>query len=190
MKVGLARVSLASQCRDLQVDALKAAGCERIYEESASGAQRDRPQLQAALAYLRAGDSLVVWRLDRLARSTRQLLNTIADLEQRDINFVSLTEQIDTSSPGGRFFFTVAAGMAEFERELIRERVNAGLAAARARGRVGGRPRALSSEDLTVAKALLKDGELTVRQVAQRVGCAPSTLYAYLPAARTVTEER
>lgn len=184
MLIGYARVSTRDQKPHLQRDALQAAGCERIFEETASGAKRERPELQAALAFMRAGDSLVVWKLDRLARSTRQLLETVELLEQRGIGLKILTQNIDTASAGGRLIFTVFSAIAEFEREIIRERTRAGLEAARARGRRGGRPRALSEKDLKQARALLSDPDITVAEVARRLGVGPSTLYRYLPAAR------
>lgn len=189
MLIGYARVSTRDQKPHLQIDALREAGCERIFEETASGAKRDRPELIAALDYLRDGDSLVVWKLDRLARSTRQLLETVETLDQRGIGLRILTQNIDTTSAGGRLIFTVFSAIAEFEREIICERTRAGLEAARARGRKGGRPRALSEKDLKEAKALLTDPEITVEDVARRLGVGPSTLYRYLPAARQSVQE-
>ena len=184
MLIGYARVSTRDQKPHLQLDALREAGCERIFEETASGARRDRPELTAALEFMRSGDSLVVWKLDRLARSTRQLLETVEALERRGIGLKILTQNMDTTSAGGRLIFTVFSAIAEFEREVIRERTRAGLDAARARGRKGGRPRALSDKDLKEARALLTDPEITVADVARRLGVGPSTLYRYLPAAR------
>lgn len=184
MLIGYARVSTRDQKPHLQVDALREAGCERIFEETASGAKRDRPQLAMALDYMRNGDTLVVWKLDRLARSTRQLLETVEALEQRGIGLRILTQNIDTTSAGGRLIFTVFSAIAEFEREIICERTRAGLDAARSRGRKGGRPRALSEKDLKQARALLTDPEITVEDVARRLGVGPSTLYRYIPAAR------
>ena len=189
MLIGYARVSTRDQKPHLQIDALRDAGCERIYEETASGAKRDRPELMAALDFMRAGDSLVVWKLDRLARSTRQLLETVELLEERWIGLNILTQNIDTGNAGGRLIFTVFSAIAEFEREIIRERTRAGLDAARARGRTGGRPRALSEKDLKEARALLTDPEITVEDVARRLGIGPSTLYRYLPAARHAVQE-
>lgn len=189
MKIGYGRVSTSDQSPDLQTDALESAGCERVFVEKASGAQRDRPQLKAALSHLREGDVLVVWKLDRLARSLKQLIETVEALEAHRVNLVSLTEAIDTTTPAGRLTFHIFAAMAEFERSIIRERVNAGLAAAKARGRVGGRPRSVSDDDITAAKAMLKDGQFTVAEVAKRIGCSAATLYRHIPAARsTVTE--
>jgi DNA invertase Pin-like site-specific DNA recombinase len=184
MLIGYARVSTRDQKPHLQLDALREAGCERVFEETASGAKRDRTELKAALEFMRGGDSLVVWKLDRLARSTRQLLETVEALELRGIGLKILTQNMDTTSAGGRLIFTVFSAIAEFEREIIRERTRAGLDAARTRGRKGGRPRALSDKDLKQARALLADPEITVEDVARRLGVGPSTLYRYLPAAR------
>jgi len=190
MLIGYARVSTQDQTADLQRDALEAAGCERIFVEQASGSCRDRPQLRAALDYARerAGDVLVVWRLDRLARSLGQLIETVEGLEQRGIGFRSLTEAIDTTSAGGRLIFHVFGAMAEFERGVIRERTYAGLAAARARGRVGGRPAALGEKDLIAARALLRDPAISVESIARRLGVAASTLYRHLPGGRSALE--
>jgi DNA invertase Pin-like site-specific DNA recombinase len=184
MLIGYARVSTRDQKPHLQLDALQEAGCERVFEETASGAKRDRPELKAVLDFMRAGDNLVVWKLDRLARSTRQLLETVEALELRGIGLKILTQNIDTTNAGGRLIFTVFSAIAEFEREIIRERTRAGLDAARSRGRTGGRPRALSDKDLKEARVLLTDPEITVENVARRLGVGPSTLYRYLPAAR------
>jgi DNA invertase Pin-like site-specific DNA recombinase len=185
MIVGYARVSTRDQNHDLQIDALRGAGCEKIYEEKLSGALRNRQQLRATIEYVRPGDTLAVWRLDRLARSLKQLIETVEMLSERKIGFRSLTEQIDTTSSGGRPIFHVFGALAEFERSTIWERTTAGLAAARARGRVGGRPRALSDADLSVAKTLLRDGEFTVAEIAGRLNVAPSTLYKHLPRPRS-----
>jgi len=187
--VGYARVSTQDQKPELQLDALTAAGCEKVFEEKASGAQRDRPQLQAAIDYMRAGDTLVVWKLDRLARSMKQLIETVEGLDARGIGFRSLTEAIDTTTPGGKLVFHIFGALAEFERSIIRERTKAGLASARARGRLGGRPPALSPEDLAAARALLSDPDITVDAVAQRLGVAPSTLYRHLPGGRGAVTE-
>ncbi len=189
MLVGYARVSTQDQKPELQLDALTAAGCEKVFEEKASGAQRDRPQLQAAIDYMRAGDTLVVWKLDRLARSMKQLIETVEGLDARGIGFRSLTEAIDTTTPGGKLVFHIFGALAEFERSIIRERTKAGLASARARGRLGGRPPALSPEDLAAARALLSDPDITVDAVAQRLGVAPSTLYRHLPGGRGAVTE-
>jgi DNA invertase Pin-like site-specific DNA recombinase len=185
MLVGYARVSTRDQNYELQLDALEAAGCSKIFEEKLSGAQRDRPELKAALDYVRSGDALVVWKLDRLARSLKQLIETVEMLSEHKIGFRSLTENIDTTSSGGRLIFHIFGALAEFERSIIRERTTAGLVAARARGRVGGRPPALSENDLRVAQTLLKDGQLTVAEIAERLRVAPSTLYKHLPRPRS-----
>ena len=185
MRIGYARVSTNDQDPTLQLDALHAANCERIYTETASGAQRDRPELTAALEYMREGDTLVVWKLDRLARSLRQLIETVGSLQDQGINFVSITDPIDTTTAAGRLIFHVFASLAEFERAQIGERTRAGLASARARGRLGGRPHALSETDISAAKALLSDPHITMAQVARRLNVAPSTLYRHLPGGRS-----
>lgn len=185
MLIGYARVSTQDQDPALQLDALTRTGCEKIFTEKASGAQRDRPELIAALNYLRAGDTLVVWKLDRLARSLRQLIDTIEMLDAKGIGFRSLTEAIDTTTPGGKLIFHIFGALAEFERSIIRERTNAGLASARARGRLGGRPPAWNNEDIIAAKALLRDPAITVNQAARRLGVAPATLYRHIPGGRS-----
>jgi DNA invertase Pin-like site-specific DNA recombinase len=185
MLVGYARVSTQDQNPDLQLDALAAAGCERVFVEKASGAQRDRPELKAALDYVRPGDSLVVWKLDRLARSLKQLIETVELLDQRQIGFKSLTENIDTTSAGGKLVFHIFGSLAEFERAIIHERTRAGLEAARGRGRIGGRPPALNAKDVAAAKAMLADPNLTVEDVAKRLKVAASTLYRHLPGGRS-----
>ncbi|MEO1018423.1 MAG: recombinase family protein [Pseudomonadota bacterium] len=189
MLVGYARVSTQDQDPALQLDALKAAGCDKIFQEKASGAQRDRPELKAALDYIRDGDTLVVWKLDRLARSIKQLIETVEELGSRGVGFRSTTEAIDTTTNGGRLVFHIFAALAEFERSIIRERTMAGLQAARSRGRKGGRPPALTDKDLRTAKALLKDDEITVAEVARRLGVVPSTLYRHLPKARSAADD-
>lgn len=189
MLVGYARVSTQDQDPALQLDALKAAGCEKLFTEKASGAQRERPQLQAALDYMRDGDTLVIWKLDRLARSLKQLIETVEGLAARGIGLRSLTEAIDTTTSGGKLIFHIFGALAEFERGVIRERTRAGLDAARARGRTGGRPPALSPDDLAAAKALLRDPDITVEQVAHRLGVVPSTLYRHIPGGRSAVKE-
>jgi DNA invertase Pin-like site-specific DNA recombinase len=186
MLIGYARVSTQEQNLELQINALQAAGCKKIFTEKASGAQRDRPELKAALEYMRANedDTLVVWKLDRLARSLRQLIDTIEELEKKGIGFKSLTENIDTTTSGGRLVFHIFGALAEFERILIKERTMAGLRAAKAMGKKGGRPQALEAEDLRDAKALLRNKKITVKEVAKRLKVDPSTLYRYLPGGR------
>jgi DNA invertase Pin-like site-specific DNA recombinase len=182
MRVGYARVSTSDQSPDLQLDALRRAGCEKIYVEKASGAKADRPELARVLDdALRKGDVLVVWKLDRLARSLKTLITTAEDLEGRGIGLVSLTESIDTTTPGGVLVFHVFGAIAQFERALIRERTAAGLAEARRRGRKGGRPSAFKAEgDITAARALMKEGKIPVRDVAKRMGVSVATLYRHV----------
>src|SRR5437016_3207952 len=151
MRIGYARVSTTDQTPALQLDALKRAGCNRIFEETASGARTDRPQLKGALAYLREGDALVVWKLDRLARSLGQLIQTIQDLKERGIGFIALTNQIDTTTAQGTFAFHLLGALAEFERAIIIERTVAGMAAARARGAKPGRPIMMTMEKIAKA---------------------------------------
>jgi DNA invertase Pin-like site-specific DNA recombinase len=183
--IGYIRVSSATQNLQSQRDMCSAAGCERIYEETASGAQTDRPVLAEVMRMLRPGDELVVFKLDRLARSTRQLIETVDELEHRQVKLRSLTEMIDTGSPSGRLFFHIMSSISEFERQCLRERVKFGIESARAHGRVGGRPRAMSDEDVRAAKAMLKDGSIPVGEVARRLGVGVSTLYRSVPGGRS-----
>lgn len=185
MKVGYARVSTKDQNTDLQIDELKKAGCEKIFEEQASGAQRNRPQLTAALNFVRAGDTLVVWKLDRLARSLKQLIETIENLHERNIDFITIRDNIDTSTAIGKYFFHSIGALSEFERAMIKDRTNAGLAAARAKGNFGGRPRALNADDLEAASALLQSGKLSVTQVSKRLKISLATLYRYFPGGKS-----
>lgn len=189
MFIGYARVSTLDQDTALQLDALKRAGCERLFVENASGALRDRPELTAATTILRDGDTLVVWKLDRLARSLHQLVETVELLSEKGIGLRSLTEAIDTTTAGGKLVFHIFGAMAEFERSIIRERTCAGLEAARARGRRGGRPKALKDEDRLIAAALLRDPSISIKEVASRVGCSPSTLYQHFPGGRSAMAE-
>lgn len=186
MLIGYARISTSDQNAALQVDALKAAGCERIFVETISGAAHERPKLKAALRAAKNGDALVVWKLDRLARSFAHLLDTVATLDRRGIGFLSLTENIDTVTAGGRLVLHIFGALAEFERAIIHERTMAGLEAARARGRVGGRPCKMTEDDLTSARALLQETELSVPEVARRLNVSVSTLYARVGAVRGV----
>lgn len=178
-RIGYARVSTDDQNLDLQRDALRKAGCALIYEEAASGKSADRPELEQCRKALRAGDTLVVWRLDRLGRSLPDLVQIVAELEQRGIAFESLTEKIETSSAAGKLVFHVFAALAEFERNLIRERTHAGLAAARARGRKGGRKPALTSQQVREIKALLRDPSIPVASIADRYGVSRATIYKH-----------
>jgi DNA invertase Pin-like site-specific DNA recombinase len=177
--IGYARVSTHEQNLDLQTSALTAAGCVRVFTDKASGAQRHRPQLVAALDYLRPGDVLTVWKLDRLGRSLGHLVEITDDLRDRGIEFRSLTEGIDTTTPGGKLVFHIMGAIAEFERDLIRERTNAGLAAARAEGRVGGRPPKVTAAKLAAARRVLDDGG-TAYEAAAVIGVSRATLYRHL----------
>jgi DNA invertase Pin-like site-specific DNA recombinase len=177
--IGYVRVSTAMQDGALQHDALIKAGCSKLFEDKASGAKSDRPGLNDALAYVRDGDVLAVWKLDRLGRSLPHLIETVTSLGGRGIGFRSLTEGVDTSTPNGRLVFHIFGALAEFERDLIRERTGAGLAAAAARGRKGGRKPVMTSEKLARAKALIAEG-LNVREAAARVKVGKTALYEAL----------
>jgi DNA invertase Pin-like site-specific DNA recombinase len=181
MLIGYARVSTIDQNLALQRDALTEAGCQRIFTEQMSGAVTDRPALHDPLEF----DTLIVWKLDRLARSMKQLIETVENLRLRGIGFRSLTEALDTTTAQGRLVFHMFGALAEFERSLIRERTQAGLAAARRAGRTGGRPPKLKEDDLEAARALLANPDIGVAQIAHRLGVSQATLYRYIPAART-----
>ncbi len=180
--IGYARVSTLEQDPALQHDALTAAGCARMFTDHASGVRSDRPQLSAALDFLRPGDMLVVWKFDRLGRSLAHLIALTRELEERGVGFRSLQEAIDTTTPGGRLVFHVFGALAEFERDLIRERTHAGMAAARARGRRGGRPTVVTPEKLAVAREMLADREhpRTAAEIAAIVGVSRTALYRAL----------
>ncbi len=181
MRIGYARVSTLDQNPNLQLEKLREAGCERLIVEKASGARADRPELTRLLRdMLREADTLVIWKLDRLARSLKQLIETAEDLKARGIGLVSLTDAIDTSSPGGMLVFHMLGAIAEFERALIRERRVAGIAEARRKGKTGGRPRSLTDKDVTAAKALLADGTLSSKEITARFGVSKATLYRHL----------
>jgi DNA invertase Pin-like site-specific DNA recombinase len=184
MLVGYARVSTPEQSLDLQQDALARAGCERLFTDVASGAQAERPGLAAALALLRPGDTLVVWKLDRLGRSLPHLIDCVTQLRAREIGFRSLQESLDTTTSGGKLVFHVFAALAEFERDLIRERTRAGLAAARSRGRKGGRPRVMDARKVAMAVALYGDAQHTPAEICAALRISKTTLYRYLAAAR------
>lgn len=179
MLIGYARVSTDDQRLDLQHDALKQAGCERVFVDVASGKLSDRSGLTKALDFVRKGDTLVVWKLDRLGRSLRHLIDTVSALESRGIGFRSLQEAIDTTTSGGKLVFHVFGALAEFERDLIRERTNAGLAAARARGRRGGRPALLNATKTAMARSLCDERGVGVGEVATAFGVSRSTLYRH-----------
>jgi DNA invertase Pin-like site-specific DNA recombinase len=182
MPIGYARVSTQGQTLDLQTDALKRAGCEKIFTDMISGAKAERPGLHEAMSHLRAGDTLVVWRLDRLGRTLKQLISTITDLSDKGIGFKSLQESMDTTTSGGKLIFHNFGALAEFEREVIRERTNAGLQAARARGRFGGRP-SMQSRDpkkVALARKLYADRSMPVKEICESLHIGRSTLYRYL----------
>lgn len=180
MFVGYARVSTEDQHLHLQTDALKKAGCDKVFTDEMSGAKSERPGLTEALTFLRQGDTLVVWRLDRLGRSLKDLLERVEDLKKRQIEFRSLTENIDTSSSGGRFIFYVFSALAEFERDLIRERTLAGLKAGRARGRFGGRPSKMMDKDIEVAAKLMADPDMSITDICRTLRISRTTLYRYV----------
>lgn len=180
MLVGYARVSTLDQSLDLQRDALCGAGCKRIFEERASGASARLPKRAELLDYARPGDVLVVWRLDRLGRSLRDLVETVSGLGERGVGLRSLHEAIDTSTPAGKLTFHLFAALSEFEAEIGRERTRAGLAAARTRGKKLGRPRALDPEQVEMARTMLSSSKLSARQVAEQLGVHRSTLYRNL----------
>ncbi len=185
MLIGYARVSTDDQNLDLQRDALQRAGCERIFEEKESGrAGTKRPALEAALAFLRPEDQLVVWKVDRLGRSLREMLDTAHKLQGQGVRLRSLTEAVDTETPTGRLMFNFLGTIAEYFLDLNRERTIEGLKAAAARGRKGGRRRKLSEDDLAMARALLKDTSIPVAQIAKRLNVSRATFYAYFPQAR------
>jgi DNA invertase Pin-like site-specific DNA recombinase len=180
MDFGYARVSTEDQTLNLQLDALKAAGCRRIFRDVASGNKPDRSGLAQALDHLREGDTLVVWRLDRLGRTLKQLIELITTFDERGIGFRSLTEQIDTTSSGGRLVFHIFGALAEFERTLIRERTQAGLAAARARGKTGGRRFKLDARQVEQLRSLYADETNEVDDLCRTFNISPATLYRYV----------
>lgn len=181
MLIGYARVSTDDQSLSLQTDALKQAGCERIFTDKLSGRSTERPGLKDVMAQLRRGDTLVVWKLDRLGRSVKSLIEMVSDLESQSIGFSSVSDGIDTSTPSGRFFFHVMASLAQMERELIVERTQAGLLAARNRGIVGGRKRTMTESKIDAAKKLIFAGT-PPKEVAASIGVSIPTLYRWLPA--------
>jgi len=176
MLIGYCRVSTDEQSLDLQLDALRQEGAERVFQDVASGARDDRPGLAEALKYARAGDTLVVWRLDRLGRSVRHLVNTVHELEAQEIQLRSIQEQLDTGSPGGRLIFHVFGALAEFERDLLRERTHAGLEAARRRGRVGGRRRKLTRDQVYEVVDAVSSGRRTQAEMARLFDVNPATI--------------
>ncbi|NET35910.1 MAG: recombinase family protein [Cyanothece sp. SIO1E1] len=183
MKIGYARLSTKEQNLSLQMDALNREGCKRIFQEKISGAKADRPELRKMIDQLREGDVIVTWKLDRLGRSIRDLINLINEIQDKGAGLKSLNDSIDTTTPQGKLTFHLFASLAEFERDIIRERTKAGLEAARARGRKGGRPKGLSKEaqdKAMVAETLYMQGEMSVTEICKHLNIARSTLYKYL----------
>jgi DNA invertase Pin-like site-specific DNA recombinase len=183
--IGYARVSTEDQNLELQLGALKKAGCSKVFTDKTSGAASDRPGWKEALSYLRETDTLVVWKLDRLGRSVKGLVDLVMNLESQQVHFKSLTDSIDTKTPAGRFFFHVMASLAQMERELIVERTRAGLDAAKKQGRIGGRKRLMTEKKLSAARKLLALGT-PPREVAQNLGISVPTFYRWLPASLRV----
>ena len=180
MLIGYARVSTDDQNLDLQRDALQQAGCEQIFTDRISGTKAERKGLTDALSHLRSGDTLVVWRLDRLGRSLRHLIDTVTALQERGIGFKSLQESIDTTTSGGKLVFHIFGALAEFEREIIRERTQAGLTAARARGKSGGRPKALTEKQVQTLRNLAADLENSIEDICNTLGISRTTFYRYV----------
>ncbi len=183
MKIGYARVSTQDQNIDLQLDALKKYGCSVIYQEKKSGKNSERPELKKMLQTVREGDVLVIWKLDRLGRSLKDLVQLVGQLQEKKVDFVSLQDSINTSTPQGRLFFHIGAAFAEFEREIIRERTLAGLASARARGRIGGRPKGLSKEankTALAARHLYEAKRFSVQEICHQLTISKPTFYRYI----------
>ena len=186
MKIGYARVSTLDQDPRHQIDVLKKFGCEKIFSEKISSISRERPQLKKTFEYLRPGDTLVVWKLSRLARSLTQVINTVKKLEKKKISLMVITQKIDTATPEGRLFFHMNAAFDQFQREIIVENTKAGLEAARKRGRVGGRPKAMTDEKIRMAETMLKDGENYpwVSDIIKSLEIGRTTFYRYFPPER------
>jgi DNA invertase Pin-like site-specific DNA recombinase len=183
MLIGYARISTQDQTLNLQKDALEKLGCTKIFTDTASGAKAERKGLDEALEYVREGDTLVVWRLDRLGRSLKHLIETITELNNRKIGFKSIQESIDTTTSGGKLVFHIFGALAEFERDIIRERTQAGLLAARARGRLGGRPKAKAlntPKKITLAQSLYNDKNNTIDEICKTLNISRATLYRYI----------
>ncbi len=185
MLIGYARVSTKDQNLDLQLQALANVGCDRVFSDKMSGSQKVRKGLEEALSHLRSGDTLVVWKLDRLGRTAKQLIDLVSELESKGTNFKSITNGIDTTTSTGRFFFHIMASLAQMERELISERTKAGLAAGKRLGRLGGRRRVMTEGKIRSAKKLLKSGQLP-REVAEDLGISLATLYRWIPEAASL----
>jgi DNA invertase Pin-like site-specific DNA recombinase len=179
MIIGYARVSTMDQNLNMQIDALNKYGCNRIYEEKMTGTKKDRPQLAEMMTILRPGDKVVIYKLDRISRSTKHLIDLSEYLEKRGVEFVSIHDSIDTSTPMGRFFFRILASIAELERDIISERTRVGLASARARGRKGGRPK-VSEKDLTMAIKMYHSKQYSIGEIVRVTNISQSTLYRNL----------
>ena len=180
MIIGYARVSTEDQNLDLQLDALKEAGCKKILQDKISGVKEDRDGLLQVLDIVRPGDTLVVWKLDRLGRSLQHLISVVDELKEKDVFFRSIKESLDTSSSTGKLIFHIFGALAEFERDIIRERTMAGLKAARARGRIGGRPKIMDAGKVKLARTLMADNSRCVREICEILGVSKATLYRYL----------
>jgi DNA invertase Pin-like site-specific DNA recombinase len=180
MKIGYIRISTESQKLDLQKDAMDKEQCDSVFEDTMSGSKKSRPGLEKAIGYLRKGDTLVVWKLDRLGRSLKQLIDIINSLKERGIYFKSIQENIDTSSSGGKLIFHVFGALAEFERDLIRERTKAGLKAARERGRLGGRPKIMDEKKISMAKKLHEDSSNSINDICKTLSVSRATFYRYM----------
>ncbi len=180
MFIGYARISTPEQSFDLQIDSLKKTGCEKIFKETVSGAKTERKKLKEAIKYMRKFDTLVVWRLDRLGRSLKHLMELANDLHAREMGFKSMVDAIDTTTPTGQFFFHITGAFAELERNLIQERTRAGLKAARARGRNGGRPKAIDKETFNIALQIYKKRQVSVGEMCKKLGINKRTFYRHL----------
>jgi len=184
--VGYARVSTQDQNLDLQKDALLKAGCERVFTDVISGTKSDRTGLEEAIQFMRSGDTLVVWKLDRLGRSLKHLIEVVNQLHEREISFRSIQENMDTTTSGGKLIFHVFGALAEFEREIIRERTQAGLSAARSRGRMGGRPKVMDDKKIAMAKSLLENDQYSIQDICEMLNISRATLYRHVKPA-TIT---
>lgn len=180
MKIGYARVSTQDQNEQLQLDALEKSGCSKVFVDKASGVKTDRPELAKCIEQLRAGDALVVWRLDRLGRSLKHLIEVVEGLKNRGVAFSSLNEGFDTGTNGGKLIFSIFGALAEFERDLISERTRAGLAAARARGRSGGRPKKLTAKQVVMMRSMYESNQHSVADIAKQFGISRNAVYMYL----------
>jgi DNA invertase Pin-like site-specific DNA recombinase len=190
MLIGYARVSTRDQNLDLQLDKLREAGCEKIYTDKASGVRDDRPGLAEAIAYARKGDMLTVWKLDRLGRTMKSLIRFVDELRESGVEFRSLNEGLDTSTPMGRFTFHILGALAQMEAELVKERTMAGLQASRARGRLGGRPKKITPDQLVMARTLMTNPNLTMEQIAKQLGVGKSTLYRELARQQVIDDNK